>query len=38
LTGRSEFDGFDPVTFAHTDTLDSSRNRLGAARVWANAG
>jgi len=38
LTGRSEFDGFDPVTFAHTDTLDSSRNRLAAARIWANAG
>lgn len=38
LTGRSEFDGFDPVTFAHTDTLDSSRNRLGAARIWAKIG
>ena len=38
LTGRSEFDGFDPVTFAHTDTLDSSRNRLAAGRIWANIG
>lgn len=38
LTGRSEFDGFDPVTFAHTDTLDSSRNRLAAGRIWAIAG
>ncbi len=38
LTGRSEFDGFDPVTFAHTDTLDSSRNHLAAGRIWANAG
>jgi vitamin B12 transporter len=38
LTGRTEFDGFDPVTFAHTDTLDSSRNRLGAARIWADIG
>ncbi len=38
LTGSSEFDGFDPVTFAHTDTLDSSRNRLSAARMWASAG
>ena len=38
LTGRSEFDGFDPITFAHTDTLDSSRNRLAAGRMWANAG
>jgi vitamin B12 transporter len=38
LTGRSEFDGFDPITFAHTDTLDSSRNRLAAGRVWASVG
>jgi vitamin B12 transporter len=38
LTGRSEFDGFDPFTFAHTDTLDSSRNRLAAARAWAKWG
>nr|NUR38327.1 TonB-dependent receptor [Sphingomonas sp.] len=38
LTGRSEFDGFDPVTFAHTDTLDNSRNRLAAERVWASVG
>jgi|tagenome__1003787_1003787.scaffolds.fasta_scaffold20982636_4 vitamin B12 transporter len=38
LTGRTEFDGFDPITFAHTDTLDSSRNRLLAGRVWAKLG
>jgi vitamin B12 transporter len=38
LTGRSEFDGFDPVTFAHVDTLDRSRNRLTAGRVWASVG
>jgi len=38
LTGRSQFDGFDPVTFAHTDTLDSSRNRLTAGRLWASIG
>jgi vitamin B12 transporter len=38
LTGRSDFDGFDPVTFAHTDTLDSSRNRLAAGRIWASVG
>jgi vitamin B12 transporter len=38
LTGRTEFDGFDPVTFAHTDTLDSSRNRLFAGRAWAAFG
>lgn len=35
LTGRSEFDGYDPFTFDRTDTLDSSRNRLAAARAWA---
>jgi len=38
LTGRSEFDGFDLFTGAHKDTLDSSRNRLGAGRVWASVG
>jgi vitamin B12 transporter len=38
LTGRSEFDGFDFFTGAHTDTLDSSRNRLGAGRLWASIG
>ena len=38
LTGYSEFDGFDPLTFAHTDTLDSSRNRLAAGRLWASYG
>lgn len=35
LTGRSQFDGFDLFTGAHTDTLDSSRNRLTAGRIWA---
>jgi vitamin B12 transporter len=38
LTGRSEFDGFDAITFAHTDTLDSSRNRLTAGRLWTKVG
>ena len=38
LTGRDEFDGFDLFTGAHTDTLDSSRNRLGAGRIWASVG
>jgi vitamin B12 transporter len=38
LSGRTEFDGFDPLTFAHTDTLDSSRNRLRAGRLWAKIG
>jgi len=38
ITAKSEFDGFDPVTFAHADTLDNSRDGLGAARVWAQFG
>jgi vitamin B12 transporter len=38
LTGRSEFDGFDPVTFAHTETLDSTRNALTAGRLWTDLG
>lgn len=35
LTGRSDFDGYDPITYEHTDTLDNSRNRLDAGRLWA---
>jgi len=38
LRGLSEFDGFDPQTFAHADTLDRTRNRLAAARVSATFG
>ena len=38
LTGKTQFDGYDPVTFEHTDTLDNTRNRLGAGRVWAEFG
>ena len=38
LTARNEFDGFDLLTGAHTDTLDSSRNRLEAGRLWAIVG
>jgi vitamin B12 transporter len=38
LTGRSDFDGFDPVTFVHADTLDNSRNRLVAGRLWVSVG
>jgi vitamin B12 transporter len=38
LTGESQFDGYDPVTFEHTDTLDESRNRLEAGRAWAEFG
>jgi vitamin B12 transporter len=38
LSGRSEFDGTDPVTFLHADTLDSSKNRLSAGRLWISGG
>jgi vitamin B12 transporter len=38
LTGRAQFDGFDPVTFLHADTLDSTRNRLLGGRIWAQYG
>ena len=38
LTGRTEFDGYDPVTFDHADTLDNSRNHLVAGRVWTEFG
>ena len=38
LVGRSQFDGFDPLTFERTDTLDNSRNRLAAGRIWAGFG
>jgi len=34
LSGRSEFDGYDPLTFERADTLDNSRNRLAAGRLW----
>jgi vitamin B12 transporter len=36
--GKSEFDGFDPVTFAHADTLDETHNRLSAGRLVAEVG
>ena len=38
LHGLSEFDGFDPVTFARDDTEDRTRNRLAAGRVSATYG
>ena len=38
LKGHSEFDGFDPVTFLHADTLDETRNKLGAGRLFAELG
>jgi vitamin B12 transporter len=39
LAVRSQFDGFDPSPpFQHMDTLDSSRNRLSAGRMWLSGG
>jgi vitamin B12 transporter len=38
LTGEAGFDGYDPVTFERADTRDNSRNRLAAARAWAELG
>ncbi|QIK77576.1 TonB-dependent receptor [Sphingomonas piscis] len=38
LSGRSEFDGYSPVTFLHADTLDSTRNKLAAGRLWTELG
>lgn len=37
IEGSSEYDGFDPVTFRRADTLDETRNRIGAVRGWAKA-
>lgn len=33
---RTEFDGSDPSTFLRADTLDNSRERIGALRGWAS--
>jgi vitamin B12 transporter len=38
FSGRTQFDGYDPITFEHTDTLDNTRNRLAAGRIWAEFG
>ena len=38
LKALSEFDGFDPLTFARADTADRTRNKLGAARVFSTYG
>lgn len=34
IEGTSEYDGFDPATFRRAETLDSTRNRIGAVRGW----
>lgn len=36
VEGKSEFDGYDPVTFQRAETLDSTRNRIAAGRGWAS--
>ena len=38
FAGDSQFDGYDPATFAHADTLDETRNRLAAGRLFADFG
>lgn len=35
VEGRSQYDGFDPATFLRSDTLDETRNRIGAVRAFA---
>ncbi|MEA3012956.1 MAG: vitamin transporter [Sphingomonadales bacterium] len=35
VEGKSEYDGFDPLTFLRADTLDETRNRIGAVRAFA---
>jgi len=34
--GTSQYDGFDPVTFLRADTLDTTKNRIGAVRAYAS--
>jgi vitamin B12 transporter len=38
FSGKSEFDGSDPLTFLHADTLDQTRNKLAAGRLFAELG
>ncbi|HVQ08759.1 MAG TPA: TonB-dependent receptor [Allosphingosinicella sp.] len=35
VEGKSEYDGFDPLTFLRADTGDETRNRIGAVRAFA---
>ncbi len=34
IEGKSEYDGFDPLTFRRADTLDETSNRIAAVRGW----
>lgn len=36
LSGKTEFDGYDPITFDRADTLDRTRNGLAAGRLWGS--
>jgi vitamin B12 transporter len=38
LKGNSQFDGFDPITFLRADTLDETRNKLAAGRIFGELG
>lgn len=38
LDALSEYDGYDPATFARAETGDRTRNRLAAGRLFANYG
>lgn len=37
IAGSSDYDGTDPVTFRRADTLDRTKNRVGALRGWVAA-
>jgi len=35
---NNDYDGSDPDTFAHADTLDTTENRVKAGRIWGKYG
>jgi vitamin B12 transporter len=37
IEGRSDYDGFDPLTFRRADTPDTTENRIAALRGWVDA-
>ena len=37
IEARSDYDGFDPLTFRRANTLDETANRIAALRGWASA-
>ena len=38
LASHNDFDGADAFTFVRADTLDNSKSRMSAGRVWAQVG